>query len=54
MMIADHEWFLETDEARFLKKKIGGSNLDLNWPKLGFLLFSQVWFISFPLNYLGW
>ena len=27
-----------------------------NWagPKLGFSPFSQVWFISFPLNDIGW
>ena len=31
-------WYLVTDEAWFLKKKIDG-------PKFG-----QVWFISFPLN----
>ena len=35
------------DGARFFLKKIGRPNFG---PKLSFLLFSQVWFISFPLK----
>ena len=50
-MIAEH------DEARFLKKiwrpQFGSSELKLGL-KLGFLSFSQVWFISFPLIYIKW
>ena len=33
--------------ARFLKKKDVGPNVPKLGPKLSFLLFSQVWFISF-------
>ena len=47
-------WYLVTDKARFLKKKIWRSKLVSNVPKLdqrlGFLSFFQVWFISFPGN----
>ena len=47
-------WYLVTDIARFLKKKIWRSKLVSNVPKLdqrlGFLSFFQVWFISFPGN----
>ena len=47
-------WYLVTDKARFLKKKIWRSKLVSNVPKLdqrlGFLSFFQVWFISFPEN----
>ena len=39
------------------EKKLRGlkfwSNRPKSGPKLGFLLFSQVWFISFPLNDTG-
>ena len=31
-----------------------GSSRPKSGPKLGFLPFSQVWFISFPLSYIGW
>ena len=41
-----------TDGASFLKKKFWqhgfGPNGPKSGPKLGFLPFSQVWFISFP------
>ena len=53
-IVPDDSWplYLVTNEARFLKKK------KKNWrpgfgpksgPKLGFLLFSQIWFTSFLL-----
>ena len=45
--------FLTSSRDKIWKKKNGGPNLGQNMPKsqrkLGFLLFSQVWFISFPL-----
>ena len=52
MMTAEHDDILDTNEARFLKKKNWrpefGSNVPKLGPKLDFLQFSQVWFISFP------
>ena len=50
-------WYLVTDEARFKKKKLK-SQMWVKWtkirPKFSFLLFSQVWFISFPWNCIQW
>ena len=56
MMIAWNNVYLLV-EIRFAKKNWGpkfgpnGAKLD---PKLGFLPFSQVWFICFPGNCIGW
>ena len=61
-VIHDDSWlrYLVTDGARFLKKKKkfwrpefmpNGSKSCL---KLGFLSFSQVWFICFPWNCIQW
>ena len=51
-------WYLVVDRARFLKKKNWcpkfGSNGPNSNPKLFFLLFSQVCFISFPWNCIQW
>ena len=51
-------WYLVTDKARFLRKKIWqpkfGANRPKSRPELGFLLFSQVWFISFPWDCIQW
>ena len=45
--------YLVTEGVRFLKKKkkIGSLNLG---PKLGFLPFSQIWFIIFSWNCILW
>ena len=37
--------------GKIKEKKLGSPNLG---PKLGFLPFSQVWFISFPWNWIQW
>ena len=48
-------WYLLTDRARFLKKilvtQMSGPDGTKSGPKIGFLPFSQVWFISFLWNY---
>ena len=36
-----------------LRPKFGSNGWKLG-PKLAFLPFFQVWFISFPGNYIGW
>ena len=46
-------WYLVTGRDRFLKKKIGPNGLKLG-PKLGFLSFSEVWFISFLRTCIQW
>ena len=47
-------WYLVTDKARFLMKKKIGPNGPQSDPKLGFLLFSWVWIISFHQNCIQW
>ena len=49
--------FLISSRGKTDGKKLGfkfGANEAKFGLRLDFLLFSQVWFISFPLNYLGW
>ena len=50
-------WYLVTDGARFLEKKILAVRIWTKWVKIktktSFLPFSQVWFITFPLNCIG-
>ena len=47
-------WYLVTNKSRFLGNKFWRPEFGLNGPKSGpkldFFSFSQVWFISFPLN----
>ena len=53
IVLDDWPWYLVTDEARFLKKKILLVRIWARWGlKLGFLPFSQVWLISFPWNWI--
>ena len=51
-------WYLVADEARFFFKKNWQSEFGpkgpKSGPKLGFLSFSEVWFISFPCNCIQW
>ena len=51
-------WYVVTDEARFagerLAAQIWAKNRLKSGPKLVFLPFSQVWFISFPWNCMQW
>ena len=42
----------KSHENNFLGPNLG-QNGPKSGPKLGFLPFSQIWFISFPLNYIG-
>ena len=47
--------YLTSSGGKYYKKKFGGPNLGQtgqNWAQT-FLPFSQVWFISFPLNCIG-
>ena len=51
-------WYLMTDAVRFWKRKnwqldFGPNGLKLDL-KLGFLAFSQIWFIGFPYNCIQW
>ena len=41
-----------TDDARFLEKKKKKKKGPKSGPKLGFLPFTQVQFITFPCNYI--
>ena len=51
-------WYLVTDEGRFLKKRNWRPkfrpNCSKSGSKLGFLPFSQVWFVSFTWNCIKW
>ena len=59
-IVHDYSWlsYLVIVGARFLRQKIWqpafGANGPKSGPKLVFLPFPQVWFISFPWNWIQW